>query len=105
MKLSRRNFVRSSALVGAACLGPGAAFAELSQAVAGEAPIRLGIASYTFRNFSRAQMIGFLKTLRSERLAWGLEPHLRSFRRQSLGRLRSVWELPAIPFATSAARR
>ena len=63
MKLSRRNFVRSSALVGAACLGPGAAFAELSQAVAGEAPIRLGIASYTFRNFSRAQMIGFLKTL------------------------------------------
>ena len=63
MKLSRRNFVRSSALVGAVCLGPGAAFAELSQAVAGEAPIRLGIASYTFRNFSRAQMIGFLKTL------------------------------------------
>ena len=63
MKLSRRNFVRSSALVGAVCLGPGAAFAELSQAVAGEAPIRLGIASYTFRNFSRALMIGFLKTL------------------------------------------
>src|ERR1022692_2016687 len=63
MKLSRRNFVRSSALVGAACLGPGAAFAELSQAVAGEPPIRLGLASYTFRNFSRAQMIGFLKTL------------------------------------------
>ena len=65
MKLSRRNFVRSSALVGAVCLGPGvgAAFAELSQAVAGEPPIRLGLASYTFRNFSRAQMIGFLKTL------------------------------------------
>src|SRR5258708_30211568 len=26
-------------------------------------PIRLGVASYTFRNFSRAQMIGFLKQL------------------------------------------
>jgi sugar phosphate isomerase/epimerase len=27
------------------------------------APIRLGVASYTFRNFSRAQLIGFLKQL------------------------------------------
>src|SRR4029077_1350647 len=26
-------------------------------------PIRFGVASYTFRNFSRAQMIGFLKQL------------------------------------------
>ncbi len=26
-------------------------------------PIRLGLASYTFRNFSRAQMIGFMKQL------------------------------------------
>ena len=31
---------------------------------AGEAsPIRLGLASYTFRNFSRAQLIGFMKQL------------------------------------------
>jgi len=27
-------------------------------------PIRVGVASYTFRNFSRAQMIGFLKQLK-----------------------------------------
>jgi hypothetical protein len=26
-------------------------------------PIRMGLASYTFRNFSRAQMIGFMKQL------------------------------------------
>jgi sugar phosphate isomerase/epimerase len=28
-----------------------------------ESPIRLGLASYTFRNFSRAQLIGFMKQL------------------------------------------
>ncbi len=28
-----------------------------------EFPIRLGLASYTFRNFTRAQMIGFMKQL------------------------------------------
>ncbi|MDX6458813.1 MAG: hypothetical protein QOE55_2510, partial [Acidobacteriaceae bacterium] len=26
-------------------------------------PIKLGLASYTFRNFSRAQMIGYMKQL------------------------------------------
>ena len=26
-------------------------------------PIRIGLASYTFRNFNRAQMIGFMKQL------------------------------------------
>ena len=39
------------------------AFASLTQAVTGEPPIRLGIASYTFRNFTRAQMIPYLKQL------------------------------------------
>jgi hypothetical protein len=35
-----------------------------SQSTAGEtSPVRLGIASYTFRNFSQAQLIGFLKQL------------------------------------------
>jgi sugar phosphate isomerase/epimerase len=64
--LSRRSFIRSSALVGAAGLGPGvgAAWGQLTQAVAGEPPIRLGLASYTFRNFSRAQMIAFMKQLK-----------------------------------------
>src|SRR5258708_12856572 len=61
---SRRDFVRSSALVAAA-------FASKDRfAAAGrrpspdqESPVRLGGASYTFRNFNRAQMIGFLKQI------------------------------------------
>jgi sugar phosphate isomerase/epimerase len=63
--ISRRNFVRSGALLTAASFLPAArpAFATLTQAVVGEAPIRLGIASYTFRNFTRAQMIPWLKQL------------------------------------------
>ena len=64
-KIPRRNFVRSGALLTAASVLPSArpAFASLSQAVTGEPPIRLGIASYTFRNFTRAQMIPYLKQL------------------------------------------
>ena len=63
--LSRRNFVCSGALVA----GAFAAFKEAFAVAAERAPanetsaIRLGLASYTFRNFSRAQMIGFLKQL------------------------------------------
>src|SRR6266478_2014307 len=62
---SRRTFVRSGALVAAAF----AASNEVFALVAGRpsapegSPIRLGLASYTFRNFSRARMIGFLKQL------------------------------------------
>lgn len=62
---SRRDFVRSSAL-GAAALG-------ISGKAAGTTPrpqskdqvsaIRLGLASYTFRNFERAKMIAFMKQL------------------------------------------
>lgn len=62
---SRRNFVRSGALVAAAFPASNEVFAMDVQrpfAVEGS-PIRLGVASYTFRNFSRAQMIGFLKQL------------------------------------------
>jgi sugar phosphate isomerase/epimerase len=64
--ISRRNFVRSSAVVGAAlaasseisALGP-----ERLSADEGS-QIRLGMASYTFRNFNRGQLIGFLKQLK-----------------------------------------
>lgn len=63
--LSRRNFVRSGALLTAACALPGTrtAFARLSQAPTGEAPVRLGMASYTFREFTRAQLIGSMQQL------------------------------------------
>jgi sugar phosphate isomerase/epimerase len=62
---SRRDFVRSSALVATSLAVSNHAFAltEQPQPADGASPIRLGVASYTFRNFSRAQMIGFLKQL------------------------------------------
>jgi sugar phosphate isomerase/epimerase len=62
---SRRDFVRSGALVAAGFTASSDVFA-LAQgrpSVDETSPIRLGVASYTFRNFSRAQMIGFLKQL------------------------------------------
>jgi sugar phosphate isomerase/epimerase len=62
---SRRDFVRSGALVA----GAFAVSKDGFGAAAGRPPsdeaaaIRLGVASYTLRNFSRAQLIGFLKQL------------------------------------------
>jgi sugar phosphate isomerase/epimerase len=62
---SRRNFVQSGALMAAACAASSAvpSFAEAATAAGKPSPIHLGLASYTFRNFSRAQAIGFLKQL------------------------------------------
>jgi sugar phosphate isomerase/epimerase len=62
---SRRNFVCSGALVAASFAVSKEFFALATErARTGEgSAIRLGLASYTFRNFSRAQMIGFLKQL------------------------------------------
>jgi sugar phosphate isomerase/epimerase len=63
---SRRNFVQSGALFAAASVTSSAAplFAQQPSPVAGNpSPIHLGLASYTFRNFTRAQMIGYMKQL------------------------------------------
>jgi len=67
--VSRRTFVRSGAFA-AAALGAPTVFSFARDAWAqGQAPsgkasaLRLGVASYTFRNFSRAQLIAFLKQL------------------------------------------
>jgi sugar phosphate isomerase/epimerase len=62
---SRRDFVRSGALVAAAFAASSddMALAQERPSAAEASPIRLGLASYTFRNFSRAQMIGFMKQL------------------------------------------
>lgn len=64
--ISRRSFVCSSALAAVAYAASGArpAAAQHAQAVIGESPIHLGLASYTFRNFSRTQMIAYLKQLK-----------------------------------------
>ncbi|HEY6270160.1 MAG TPA: sugar phosphate isomerase/epimerase [Candidatus Acidoferrum sp.] len=63
---SRRDFVRSGALVTAAIAAASDVFALASERTSGDdaSPIRFGVASYTFRNFTRAQMIAFLKQLR-----------------------------------------
>ena len=62
MTLSRRTFVRTGALAAAAYATsnalPAAAFASDTAS-----PVRLGLCSYTFRNFDRAQLIGFMKQL------------------------------------------
>jgi sugar phosphate isomerase/epimerase len=63
--LSRRNFVCSGALVAATFAASKEVFAVAAKRAPAEegSAIRLGLASYTFRNFSRAQMIGYLKQL------------------------------------------
>ncbi len=62
---SRRDFVRSGALVAAAFAASNDIFAVATEHLSADqgSPIRLGVASYTFRNFPRAKMIGFLKLL------------------------------------------
>jgi sugar phosphate isomerase/epimerase len=66
--ISRRSFLQSSTFVAAstaatALIHPAPALAEAIPASGKPSPIKLGLASYTFRNFSRAQLIGFMKQL------------------------------------------
>jgi sugar phosphate isomerase/epimerase len=63
--LSRRTFVQSGALMAAACVTSGAvpAVGEALKETGKPLPIKLGVCSYTFRNFTRAQMLGYLKQL------------------------------------------
>jgi sugar phosphate isomerase/epimerase len=60
--LSRRDFIRSTALTGAALSLPLKITATLTTPTP-ISPIRPGLASYTFRNFTRAQLIGFMRQL------------------------------------------
>ena len=64
--LSRRDFVRCGGMVAAALAAGGDVFAMGygGPPVDRAAPFRLGLASYTLRNFNRAQVIGFLKQLK-----------------------------------------
>ena len=70
-KLSRRNFVKAAAATGAAALTTRAGFADaLSRSAARASAVgredlvpRLGVASYSLRNFSRAQAIEMTKSL------------------------------------------
>lgn len=69
MTLSRRKLMQSGAIAAAAAaIAPRIGSAQLTQAGGKPSPIRLGICSYSFRNFSRAQMIQFLKQVRIDQL-------------------------------------
>ncbi|HEX4758648.1 MAG TPA: TIM barrel protein, partial [Terracidiphilus sp.] len=63
--LSRRRFIGSGVAVAAACAVPRSVpgFAQPTSESGSPSPIHPGLASYTFRNFSRAQLIGFMKQL------------------------------------------
>lgn len=77
---SRRDFVRSGALGAAGCLAVSGGLTVSANATAAPdetSPIHLGLASYTFRNFTRAQMIGYMKQLGvSELNAKDVKDHL-----------------------------
>jgi xylose isomerase-like TIM barrel protein len=62
---SRRDFIRSGAIGAATLAAPKRFFAAPPVRPSSDEglPIRLGLASYTFRNFTRLQMIGFMKQL------------------------------------------
>jgi len=69
--LTRRGFLRASAVTAAAALAAPAtlpAFAEPSEKSGPPSPVRLGLASYTFRNFTRAQLIDDMKQLHVDAL-------------------------------------
>jgi sugar phosphate isomerase/epimerase len=77
--LSRRDLLRSGGLAAAAFAAPsGLTSLARAQPSANEAsPLRLGLASYTFRNFTRAQLIAFMKQLNvSELNAKDVKDHL-----------------------------
>ncbi len=64
-QIARRRFLQSGMVAAAAGALSGAApiYAEAVAETGRPSPIRLGLASYTFRNFTRAQLIGFMKQL------------------------------------------
>ncbi len=65
--VSRRSFIRSSALVAAGLAASNklpSLLAQQRSLANNPLPINLGLASYTFRNFSRAQLIGFMKQVK-----------------------------------------
>ncbi len=62
---SRRRFLQSGMMAAAAGAVSGSTrvHAEAVPETGKPMPIKLGLASYTFRNFSRAQLIGYMKQL------------------------------------------
>jgi len=63
--LTRRHFLRASAIATtAAAVSRGMpAFAQPKRETGKPSPVKLGLASYTFRNFTRVQLIQYMKQL------------------------------------------
>lgn len=78
--VSRRRFLQGSALAAAAVSSPGLLPALAPSEETGKpCPIHLGIATYTFRAFTRDKMIGFLKQLGIDQInAKDIKDHLPS---------------------------
>lgn len=75
--ISRRTFLGTAGMAAAAAAVPRESMASPAEETGRPCPIRLGLASYTFRNFTRAQMIGFMKQLRVTELnAKDVKDHL-----------------------------
>jgi sugar phosphate isomerase/epimerase len=68
--LNRRQFLQTTALTGIAATLPlsGLAAAAPTRVPVGAPPIKLGVATYTFRNFTRAQMLVYLKQLHIDQI-------------------------------------
>ena len=64
-KGSRREFIHSGAFLTASLAAPNfvLGYPQEPSSAAGVTPIHLGLASYTFRNFKRSQLIAFMKQL------------------------------------------
>lgn len=70
LSMTRRNLLRGGTMLSASAFlsNPAFAFAgdtKSSSPGSSTSPIRLGIASYTFRKFDQAQLIGFMKELKT----------------------------------------
>ena len=79
LAFSRRDFVGSSLVAAAGCLLPWRTAFGWSQTsgATSASPPKLGLASYTFRNFTRSQMIGFMTQLNINELnAKDVKDHL-----------------------------
>jgi sugar phosphate isomerase/epimerase len=77
--LTRRDLLRSGALAAAAIAAPSnlTSLAQAQPSADQGSPLRLGLASYTFRNFTRAQLIGVMKQLNvSDLNAKDIKDHL-----------------------------
>jgi sugar phosphate isomerase/epimerase len=83
--VSRRDFICSSAMAGAVLTAPPGIFTLTQKPKTADNGhfVRLGLASYTFRNFTRAQLIQFMKQLNvSELNAKDVKDHLPMDRQQ-----------------------